>query len=101
MGLFDTVRFKEPLPEFPDKIITDGQWAPQTKSLYCMLMEYAVRDGKLYKRNGKRFLYHGDLELTCTLDSDEDERKTVYYIARFTEGELQWIKRDGEVDYGG
>lgn len=125
MGLFDYVTFEEPLPEFPVEIVTSGRSRPQTKTFDFSYMEdYIVRDGKLYVHRkelrgtgemeevnllgrhmwerevmevvrewDEQIHYHGDLALTCTTPDDNYVR----LVARFTEGELQWIKKEDEV----
>ena len=127
MGTFDMVEFAEPLPKFPVEIDLDQ--TPQTKDLNWMpyMNTYVVRDGKLYQRHSKYegtgefeepfmgiarekqrlvdewetpVLYHGDIGLACC--GKGSPRSYVYLMARFTEGELQWIKteEDYEEEYG-
>lgn len=92
MGMFDYVSFVDfedsALSEFSlSDIITTGPNCPQTKSLDCWLDHYTVRDKKLYI--GDEYIpFHGDMELTCSTN----DGKVVFLVARFTEGELMWIK---------
>jgi hypothetical protein len=125
MGLFDYVSFEEPIPEFPIDIIPSGPMRPQTKTFEFPYMEdYVVRDRKLYVHRkefegtgqfeertigdhsfgtrevmklvrewDEQIPYHGDMELSCSRLFD---KKYVRLVARFTEGELQWIKTEEE-----
>jgi hypothetical protein len=127
MGMFDYISFEDPLPDFPVKVITSGGACPQTKSFDFPAMDtYIVRDHKLYRhvkvyvgtgkfeqwRAGKydlgtrevmeidseydvQVLYHGDLDLSCTTEDDQYVR----LVARFTDGVLQWIKKEEDVTY--
>jgi hypothetical protein len=125
MGMFDYLTFEDPLPDLPIKIVRTGTGRPQTKTLDCLLDDYIVRDGKLYLHKkeyrgtgeieevilaGRRMwerevqvlvrewdeqiLFHGDLYLTCCAANDGG---WVRLVARFTEGNLVWVKKEDEL----
>ena len=99
MGMFDTLRCKYPLP---DKIVQTDSF--QTKSLDRLLDDYTItKTGKLilhrqrhYEASIKKITidFHGDLRFyTFKGSREENNYEWFEYIARFTDGKLQWIKR--------
>jgi len=128
MGMFDyvTIEDAEELShidiDFPEDRVL------QTKRLGKTLTDYIIRNKKLYKihREWKRtdeiireegifgepiyktkinkewetpIEYHGDIELHGITEHEVKETFEFFdLIARFTEGELQWIKLATEVD---
>jgi hypothetical protein len=99
MGMFDTLKCEYPLP---DKIVQKDSF--QTKSLECLLDNYTIsKRGKLVlhrqrhnETSVKEFTidFHGDLRFYTSKGSwEKDNYERFEYIARFTEGNLQWIKR--------
>ncbi len=99
MGMFDTLKCEYPLP---DKTVQKDSF--QTKSLDCLLDNYTIsKRGKLilhrqrhYEKTVKKIYldFHGDLRFyTSTGSNEENNYEWFEYIARFTEGNLQWIKR--------
>jgi hypothetical protein len=127
MGLFDYIEFQQPLPEFPVDIIPSGNDCPQTKSFYFPCMDhYIIAGGKLYRNHkeykgtgeySERFLgkhslgtyevqelvsdvdipvfYHGDIYIHCSKPDGGWAR----LVVRFTDGDLQWIKKEEDVVY--
>ena len=98
MGMFDTLKCEYPLP---DKIVQKDSF--QTKSLDCLLNNYTIsKRGKLilqpYNKTSVNKItvdFHGDLQFYTSRGSwEENNYERFEYIARFTEGNLQWIKRD-------
>jgi hypothetical protein len=99
MGMFDTLKCEYPLP---DKIVQGDSF--QTKSLDCLLDNYTIcKDGKLilhrqrhYEASVKKITidFHGNLRFYTSQGSREtDNYEWFEYVARFTDGNLQWIKR--------
>lgn len=99
MGMFDTLRCQYPLP---DKIVQADSF--QTKSLDRLLDNYTItKAGKLilqrqrnYEASVKKITidFHGDLRFYTSKGAREENNYEWFeYIARFTDGKLQWIKR--------
>jgi hypothetical protein len=112
MGMFDTIRCEAPLP--------DGYTVPdrsfQTKTLCCVADNFTITtQGRLVLHHcrfesssakGNRGLlvpspldaidteYHGDIEM-CGFDAD---KKLIRFAARFTHGDLEWIRPLDELD---
>ncbi len=99
MGMFDTIRCEYPLPDckFQERSF-------QTKSLERLLDEYTItKRGRLIlhmhrhyqtKTKDVDFEFHGDLRFYTSDGSRENgDFEWVEYKVRFTEGQLQWIKR--------
>ena len=99
MGMFDTLKCEYPLP---DAIVQNDSF--QTKTLECLLDDYTItKDGKLIQHRERHYQssaqdfeidFHGDLRFYTSKGSREENNYEWFeYIARFTDGKLQWIKR--------
>jgi hypothetical protein len=99
MGMFDTLKCEYLLP---DKIVQKDSF--QTKSLDCLLDNYTIsKRGKLILQRQRHYEtkvnkitvdFHGDLRFYTSKGSREENNYEWFeYEARFTEGNLQWIKR--------
>lgn len=99
MGMFDTLKCKYPLPE---KEVQEDSF--QTKSLDCLLDNYTITEqGKLILHRQRHYEtaarkievdFHGNLRFYTSKGSREENNYQWFeYVARFTEGKLQWIKR--------
>lgn len=98
MGLFDDVKCEYPLhdPEHQQREF-------QTKDLGCLLDRYTItRDGRLVRhaQAGRRgpsrdveWPIHGDIRF---YDFDRDKEQMIEYVARFTHGRVEWVRRLGE-----
>lgn len=93
--MFDHVKCRYPLP---DKEVQNVVF--QTKNFECMLDTYFItEEGKLLMKGLKQrdpvlVRFHGELKFYTSTGSHEDNSFKWYeYIARFTNGKLQWIKR--------
>lgn len=103
MSLFDELKVEYPLAERE----VQGHLF-QTKDLECSMSTYTItKEGRLIHH--RRFddwgvartkdmdvdtEYHGDISFGTHTGSYNDGTQVVYeYVARFTEGQLQWIKR--------
>ncbi|MDO8564343.1 MAG: hypothetical protein Q7R87_05020 [Nanoarchaeota archaeon] len=79
--------------ELPDKEVQDREF--QTKSFDCEFDNYIIsKDGKLLINNKDSkadIKFHGDVRFHTS--AGKDNSKWYEYLARFTEGELKWIKR--------
>ncbi len=103
MGMFDHVVVKSPLPDDrPDWVKADGHYF-QTKDLDSCLNTYTItKEGRLLIRqqNGtgdKDTDYHGDIVI---YDGRPFGKKVAWYEvkARFTHGNLEWIKTERRED---
>lgn len=99
MGMFDTLKCEYPLPE---KEVQKDSF--QTKSLDRLLDNYTItKDGKLilhrrrhYEAAAQKIVvdFHGNLRFYTSKGAREENNFEWFeYVARFTEGNLQWIKR--------
>ena len=93
-------------PVYEDGDLHGSRALFQTKDLDNAMNTYVIRGGRLFERYARRqddtdidTDYHGDLSF-CTLKSDVGEpgRGIVEFVARFSEGDLQWIRRVEERD---
>ncbi len=99
MGMFDYIICEYPLPDDPAEWIKRDALdrSMQTKSLNCFLETYRITvDGKLLKEMGEvgeeeSITYHGDV-FFYTINDLYD---LINYVARFTGGKLESIKRVG------
>lgn len=90
---FDTILCEYPLP---DKEVQEKQF--QTKSFDCEFDDYIIsKDGRILIRNKENkdkkvdINFHGDVRFHTS--TGKDNAKWYEYLARFTEGELKWVKR--------
>ncbi len=95
MGLFDNLKCKANLPE-GNKELQEEIF--QTKSLDCLLETYIITKNKKLvietKKGTKTILYHGDIIFYTFTGNHEDKTyKWHEFIARFTNGKLQYIKK--------
>jgi hypothetical protein len=116
MGMFDEVKCDAPLP---DNRAIPGSWF-QSKSLACCLWRYTItKNGRLifhrhhYENGPDREIreglrmptyklikvdhidteFHGDVRLYGSADDDTE----LDYVARFTHGRLEWLRRFEDV----
>jgi|SRR3989344_9472597 len=98
MGLFDEIKCEYPLPKISETLRKG--WF-QTKDLGCNLDKYTItKNGNLILRKTKgkvrnvKIPFHGDIRIyTCTGSQENNNLKWYEFIARFTDGRLQWIKK--------
>ena len=94
MGMFDRIKCEF---EIAEKEIQNNEF--QTKDLQCFLNDYLItKEGRLLLISNDEntdLEFHGDLNFyTNTGKHPKDEDWQWYsFKARFTEGQLQWIKR--------
>jgi hypothetical protein len=82
--------------ELPDKEVQNNEF--KTKSFDCEFDNYLItKEGKILIRNSEDkesqadIKFHGDVRFYTT--AGKDNSKWYEYLARFTEGELKWIKK--------
>ena len=94
MGMFDRIKCDF---EIAEKEIQNNEF--QTKDLECFLNDYLItKEGRLLlvSDDGSTDLeFHGDLNFYANLGRHPNDKDWQWYNlkARFTEGQLQWIKR--------
>jgi len=94
MGMFDRIKCDF---EIAEKEIQNNEF--QTKDLECFLNDYLItKEGRilLLNEDGNTDLeFHGDLIFYTNIGKHPKDENWVWYSlkARFTEGQLQWIKR--------
>jgi hypothetical protein len=93
--MFDYVRCEYPLP---DKEAQNEVF--QTKDFECLRDTYFITsDGKLFMKGAKQrdpmlIQFQGDICFSTALASEQEGETVLYeYLARFTKGKLQYIKR--------
>ena len=101
MGMFDTIYCEYPLPEAAHQTLDF-----QTKNLECALDTYTITsDGRLVRHARRGGLWktpedhdvewplHGDIRFYTSKD-----KVWIEYVARFTHGQVEWIRPLAEVD---
>ncbi len=95
MGMFDYIKCEINLPDTNKKM---QKRIFQTKSFGCFLDTYIItKDKKLIlisKEGNKTITYHGDINFYTSTGSHEDKTFKWYeYVARFTNGKVENIKK--------
>ncbi len=101
MGMYDNIRCEADLPGDPPIFISEVGHTFRTKGFVAPnLRSFSItRDGLLLDDEGHNIDYHGDLEF---YELDQAGRGWVTYLARFTDGELVWIREiERRVDLSG
>jgi len=93
--MFDCIICEFPLPN-TDKELQEEEF--QTKSFECLLETYVItKDRKLIlkeKNEDKIIPYHGDIIFYTSTGNHEDKTYQWHeYLAHFTHGKLEYIKK--------
>lgn len=85
MGLFDDIICEYPLPEVGEIPVSDQDF--QSKSLECSMWTYTISSNGKLLVYGRELDFHGDILFYGTVNDSYRQ-----YVARFSEGQLLWIK---------
>ncbi len=95
MGMFDYIKCEAKLPRTDREVQKE---VFQTKSLECFMNFYVITKDKelirVSKKEKNAVLYHGDIKFYTFIENPKDKKLKWYeYIARFTNGKLEYIRR--------
>ena len=93
--MFDYIKCEAKLPRTNREVQKE---VFQTKSLECSMNFYVITKDKelirISKKEKNKLLYHGDITFYTFIENPKDKKlKWCEYIARFTNGKLEYIKR--------